>query len=266
MTKITQALTVIVLLFATVCSADDAIDVSDPTRIYTFAGGGLKYTDFTNGSSLLELRATGNVGLSEKDMVTFELGYGELDSSSEQEQKDDTDFTNSRLRWFHLADMDYAVPKGYRGWALQTDLQLAGSLAGTDGQNVVAVGGIAAYAINPKWSFYLALNGVNTWDKKFEKYNGFGVGVAPLIVYTPDWWSGAYVQLWPNYTRFVSNELSGEGSGNIDLNIGGQLSDNLFWAGTYQQNIDKDLRSFRRGEDTGLTNDWNVFLSLTTYF
>ncbi len=261
----TRSIAVAALLFPVMLCADDDIDVSDPTRIYTYAGGGVKYTDFTNGSEMWELRATGNVGVTENDMVMFEFGYGDLDSATNEEE-DDSDFTNARLRWFHLFEMDYSVPSGYRGWALQVDVQIAGNLAGTDGQNVAALGGLAAFGINEQWSFYLAINGVNSWDKEFDGYNGFGLGIAPLLVYTPDWWAGSYVQLWPNYTRFLTDELDGEGAGNIDLTVGGQLSENLFWAATYQHNVDEDLRSFRRGENTGLTNDWNIFFNLTTYF
>jgi len=57
-------------------NAEDQIDASDPTKIYTYAGGGVKYTDYTNGESMWEIRATGNLGLSDSDMVMFELGYG----------------------------------------------------------------------------------------------------------------------------------------------------------------------------------------------
>jgi len=44
---------ILVLLFcmlsAGAASAEEKIDASDPTKIYTYAGGGLKYTDYTNG-------------------------------------------------------------------------------------------------------------------------------------------------------------------------------------------------------------------------
>jgi len=34
----------------------------------------------------------------------------------------------------------------------------------------------------------------------------------------------------------------------------------------YQSNHQLDLQGFRRGVDTGLKNDWNVFFNVTTYF
>jgi len=39
--------------------AEEGVDASDPTKIYTYVGAGLKYTDYTNDESVLELRATG---------------------------------------------------------------------------------------------------------------------------------------------------------------------------------------------------------------
>ncbi len=246
-------------------ATEQEIDASDPTKIYSYAGGGVKYTDYTNDEEMWEARITGNLGLSDKDMVLFEVGYGW--HSGNAVEGGNNDLTNGRARWFHVFDMDYTVSSGYRGWATQIDLQIAGSLKGTDGQNLLALGALPAFAIGDNWSFYLPMNIVNAWDKNFEEYNGVGISVAPLLVYVPDnWWPGAYVQLWPNYTRFVSGELSGEGSGNVDLVFGGSITPTVWWALTYQENFDEDFNSFRRGRDTGLVNDRNIFVSLTTYF
>lgn len=56
--------------------AEEAIDASDPTKIYSYAGGGVKYTDYTNDETMTEIRAIGNVALSNNDMLMFEFGYG----------------------------------------------------------------------------------------------------------------------------------------------------------------------------------------------
>ena len=125
---------------------DQVIDASDPTKIYTYVGGGLKYNEYTNGQSMIELRATGNLGLSDTDMILFELGYGWHDGGLVS--GDDSDWTNVRARWFHVVKMNYDVGSGYRGWSTQVDLQLAGELKGTDGQNVLGVGVMPAYALN----------------------------------------------------------------------------------------------------------------------
>ena len=55
---------------------EERIDASDPTRIYTFTGGGLKYNDYTNNEYMWEARAIGNIGLSDHDSLLFEAGYG----------------------------------------------------------------------------------------------------------------------------------------------------------------------------------------------
>jgi len=258
----------LILLLSVILSgvvyAEEKIDASDPTKIYTYAGGGMKYTDYTNGESMWEIRATGNIGLSKSDMLLFELGYGW--HSGDKTPGDDSGLTNGRLRWFHLFNMNYDVVSGYRGIATQVDLQVAGELKGTDGQNVVTLGALPAFGISEKWSAFVAANLVNSFDKRFANYNGTGVGLAPLFVYGADWWPGSYLQIWPNYTYFFTSELSGDGSGNLDITTGGEITSTLLWSVTFQQNFDKDLKTFRRGRDTGLKNDWNVFANVTSYF
>ena len=106
----------------------------------------LKTVFSTSVESMTELRATGNLGLSKSDMVLFELGYGWHDG--DLVSGDNNDWTNARARWFHLFDMDYSVEQGYRGWGTQVDMQLAGGLKGTDGQNVVSLGGLAGFGLN----------------------------------------------------------------------------------------------------------------------
>ena len=156
------------------------IDASDPTKIYTYLGAGPKYTDYTNGEHMTELRVSGNLGLSKQDMVFFNAGYGE--HSGDKVPGSNSGLTNARARWFHLVEMDYAVSSGYRGWATQIDLQLAGQLKGTDGQNVLSFGALPAFGLNKQWSLYLPMNVVNSWDKKFGSYNGVGLNVSPLLV------------------------------------------------------------------------------------
>lgn len=258
--------TVMLFLPGLAPAQEEAIDASDPTKIYTYAGGGFKYTDYTNGDSMWEIRATGNIGLTQNDMLLFELGYGWHSGSAGSGTKDESDLTNARLRWFHLFGMDYSVTRGYRGWASQLDLQLAGNLVGTDGQNVVTIGALPAFGLTDTLSLFVGINWVNSWDKQFENYNGMGLGLAPLLVYTPDWWAGSFVQVWPNYSRFFTNELSGEGSGSLDVITGGEITSKLLWSVTFQKNLDKDLDSFRRGRETGVKNDWNAFFNITQYF
>ena len=91
--------------------ANEAVDATDPTKIYSFIGGGLKYNEYTNGEYMWELRATGNIGLSESDMILFEAGYGK--HRGNQAEGKSTGLTRARVRWFHLFDMDYELERGY---------------------------------------------------------------------------------------------------------------------------------------------------------
>ncbi len=54
----------------------EKVDASDPTKIYSYAGLGYKLTEYDNGDSLNEVRAIGNIGFSDSDMLLFEIGYG----------------------------------------------------------------------------------------------------------------------------------------------------------------------------------------------
>lgn len=244
---------------------DDVVDATDPTKIYTYAGAGLKYSDYTNGESMMEVRATGNIGLSEVDMLLFELGYGWHDG--DLVPGSNSDLTDLRFRWFHMNDMKYDVEKGYRGMGIQVDLQLAGDLKGTNGENVVLAGVMPVFALGGKWDLYLTTAAVASWDKKWENYNGAGAALSGQFIYSPDhWWMGAQIQIIPEYKYFLTGSLQNEGSGSVDINIGGNLSNTVVWDVTYQKNVDVDLNSHRSGVDTGLENDWNIFANLTMYF
>ncbi len=258
-------ISVMLFLYSNATAQEQVIDASDPTKIYTFMGGGLKYLDYTNDESMVEVRTTGNLGLSETDMILFELGYGRHDGNLISGSN--SGWTNIRARWFHVVNMNYDVARGYRGWSTQVDLQLAGKLKGTDGQNVLAAGVMPTYAMDEEWNLYLNLNAVAAWDKEFKLYNGAGVSISPRLVYsTEKWWPGAQVQLTPDYKYFLSGNLDGEGDVTVEINVGGEFTPTVMWDITGQKNYKLDLTSHRRGVDTGLTNDWNIFLNVTTYF
>jgi len=245
--------------------ADEAVDATDPTKIYSFVGAGLKYNEYTNGEYMWELRATGNIGLGESDMILFEGGYGK--HRGDQAEGGDTGITRVRFRWLHLFDMDYELERGYRGWGTSVDLQLAGTLKGQDGQNVIVVGGMPTYALGGDWDLYLQLNVASTWDKTFDNWNGIGPGFTAQFIYSPDhWWPGAQVRIVPGYTYWAAGELEGDGSGELEINVGGNIKPTVTWDVTAQKNFDKDLKSLRREPSTDLENDWNIFLNLANYF
>jgi hypothetical protein len=246
---------------------DEAIDATDPTKVYTYFGGGLKYNEYTNSDYMVELRFTGNLGLSDRDTLLFEGGYG-----SQREalftDGDDTDWTNFRFRWFHLFKMDYDLEQGYRGLGTQVDLQLAGELQGTDGQNQLAAGVMPAFALGGDWNLYLQMNVVGAWDKNWNNFNGFGPGVNVQFIYSPEhWWPGAQIQIIPQYTKFLTGKLDGEGSGALEVNVGGQITPTVMWDAIFSKNLDLDLKSLSHDIfEPDLENDWNVFFNVTSYF
>jgi len=245
-----------------------AVDASDPTKIYSYAGPGYKYTQFTNDDYLQELRVIGNLALSEQDSVMFEFGYGKY-SGTVGPGEDDTGLTNSRARWFHLFSMDHSVVSGYRGWASQVDLQLEGDVKGTKGTNTIALGVMPAYGINTEWSMYLPVNYVSTWNNDFDRHKGHGIGFAPMAAYAPAEgpWPGFFLQIWPSITRYVSGDLSGEGGANIDITLGWTPAEKVVATATLQHNFDKDfgLYNLSPGASSG-PNDWNIFASVSFYF
>jgi hypothetical protein len=264
----TLLLSALCLCAADLARADDeAVDATDPTKVYTYFGGGLKYNEYTNSDYMVELRFTGNLGLSDRDTLLFEGGYG-WQREALFTDGDDNDWTDFRFRWFHLFDMDYDLERGYRGMGTQVDLQLAGNLQGTDGQNQLAVGVMPAFALNRHWNLYLQTNVVGAWDKNWNNFNGAGPGVNAQFIYSPDhWWPGAQIQIIPQYTKFLTGKLDGEGSGTFEVNIGGQITPTVMWDTTFSKNLGLDLKSLSRDIfEPDLENDWNVFFSLTSYF
>ncbi len=242
----------------------DAVDATDPTKIYSFLGGGPKYTAFNNGEHLWEMRLIGNLGIDENDMILGEFGYGRLQDSDFFEEE--SGWTNARFRWFHLFAMDHEK-MGYRGAGTQVDLQLAGELPGTDGQNLLLLGYMPTWNFSEHLSLYLSINMANAWDKDFDNYNGAGAGFDAQIIYDNEaWWPGAQIRLIPAYNYFLTGELDGEGSGSVDINVGGAFTPTLMWDITWQKNFDKDLKTFRRDRLAEIENDWNVFFNVTQYF
>ena len=255
------------LLVVAANTAAEGIDASDPTKIYSYAGPGYKYTRFANGDNLQELRAIGNLGLGNSDMIMFEIGYGSYNGTVLAGEREDGT-TNSRARWFHLFNMDYSKPGGYRGLATQIDLQFEGNVKGTKGSNTVAAGVLPAFGINESWSFYLAANYVSTWGEDFDKHQGHGVSIAPMAAYSPAKgpWPGFFMQFWPSYTRYLSGDLDGEGGANLDITVGGSVTEKIVVTVVFQQNFDENLRLHTPSTSSGGPNDWNIFANVNFYF
>jgi hypothetical protein len=245
----------------------EEVDASDPTKIYSYAGPGYKFTEYSNGDSLKEIRAIGNVGITDQDMLLFELGYGSYSGTVSPGEKDDG-ITNGRARYFHLFNMDYAIATGYRGWATQVDLQFEGDVKGTTGGNTLAVGVLPAFGGGASWSFFLPVNYVSTWGDNFDQHQGHGISVAPLAVFAPEKgpWPGFFLQIWPSYTYYLAGDLDGEGGANLDLTTGWSITPTIVATATFQQNFDKNLQLYNPSNGTSGANDWNLFASVSFYF
>ena len=126
-------------------AAESEFDATDPTKVYSFLGGGPKYTDYTNGESMWEIRAIDNLALGPADSLLIEFGYGWHDG--DLIPGDNSGLTDARVRYFHIGEVQYDLTSGYRGMGYQVDLQFAGQLKGTDGQNVVMAGLMPVFAL-----------------------------------------------------------------------------------------------------------------------
>lgn len=200
--RLAEVASISVLIFACGDTAAQEIDSSDPTKIYSFIGGGPKYTDYTNGEHMWEIRAIGNLALGPKDSILFELSYGW--HNGDLIPGANSGLTNLRFRYFHVGEVSYDLTRGHRGMGYQVDMQFAGSLKGTDGQNVIVVGLMPVFALSQSWDLYMTTGLAGSWDNKFEVYNGTGIALSADFVYAPDgFWEGAQLHITPEYKYFL---------------------------------------------------------------
>ena len=236
------------------------IDASDPTRIVTFIGAGPKTTRYTDGSRINEARVTATIGLGAKDMIIAGAGYGRNTADKEN------GLTNMQIRHFHLFEMDNTIKKGYRGWGSSIEINLAGSLRGMDGQNLVAVGASPAFALGNDWQLYPIVMMVNSWDKRFGQYNGGGVNLSPMLAKTLDWWDGAFVTFWPQYNRFFWGNLDGEGGGQLQVTLGGRFTPTLIWRLQGFTMFNKYFQGYKNEIGFAPRPQYSAFFRLESYF
>ena len=215
------------------------IDASDPTRIVTFVGGGPKFTEYVDGSNVVEAHVSLTMGIGQKDMITVESGYGRHNTTGKK------GMTTTEFRHFHLFKMDQ-VEKGYRGWGSSIQVNFAGSVPGTDGQNIVGLGASPAFALGGKVDIYPIMMVMNSWDKHFGHYNGGGLNFSPLMTVKLNTWDGAFVNIWPQYTRYFWGDLGKRdvGGGQLRLVLGGNFNPTLVWRAIAFFPFDKNLRGY----------------------
>lgn len=237
-------------------------DPSDPTRIVARIGAGYKYTDFTGGASINEIRAKVALILGKSGMFVADVGIGKLDNNPNGENE--TGLTDGRYRYFHLGPMDFST-MGYRGWGASMELQTQGSIEGTDDSNLVAVGGIWSFATSKTLSIFPNLIGSAVWSKNFDSYRGAVARGDIFITWKPERiWHGGYLKFKPSYSIGVSNDIKGEYSANLEVAVGGMITSNKKWWWDVQGRtflIDELAQEIQKP----INADWSLFASVT-YF
>ena len=264
---------IVVLLFCgfvcSIVSAQEVADVgkqtpdpSDPTRIDARVGAGYKYTDFTGSASINEIRAKVALILGKSGMFVADVGVGKLNNNPNG--KDETGLTDGRYRYFHLGPMDLKK-MGYRGWGVSAELQTQGAIEGTDGSNLIAIGGIWSFATSKTLSIFPNLIGSAVWSKNFDSYLGAVARGDLFITWKPiGIWRGGYLKFKPSYSIGVSNVIKGDDSASLEVAVGGMISNDKKWWWDIQGRVfaTDDLEQDLQGS---INADKSVFASIT-YF
>ncbi len=230
--EVKQLVVIAVFIFVTsTLHAQDVTDIdkqtpdpSDPTRIDARAGAGYKYTDFTSGASINELRAKLALLLGKSGMFVADIGVGKINDNPNGE--DETGLTDGRFRYFHLGPMDFNK-MGYRGWGMSAEIQTQGAIPGTDSSNLFAVGGIWSFATAETLSVFPNLIGSAVWSKDFDSFRGFAARGDLFITWKPvGIWNGGYLKFKPSYSYGLSGDIEGGDSANLEVAVGGMIASN----------------------------------------
>lgn len=264
--------TLSVLFSLSAIAADTAapnkkIDASDPTRIVTFTGLGPRYTEYIDKTTITEAHLSLTMGLGLKDMMTLETGYGRY-SGKYADHPSKTGMTATEFRYFHLFDMDYKVAKGYRGWGSSLQVNIAGTLPGTDGQNIVGLGASPAFAFGGGMVLYPIMMVMNSWDKHFGYYNGGGLNLSPMLAIKFNAWDGSFVNIWPQYTRYFWGDLGkmDAGGGQLRMVLGGKFSPTWVWRTIGFLPFDKNLMGYSHNGGFDPRGNYSALFRVEKYF
>ena len=239
-------------------------DPSDPTRVDARTGGGFKYTDFSGSAYLLELRAKAAIQLNPKDLLTVDIGVGE--SIDVPNQSDESGLTDGRFRYFRMWDVDRSVLAGWQGWGTSVEVQTPGNVPGTDGSALLALGGMGAVGLGEGFSSYLNPIVSSIWNRSVNKHLGVAIRGDLFLTYKPGTlWDGAYFKVKPSVSYGVSNAIDGQLGANVEASLGGAFSKRFWWDVQWRTFLEQDLDLVTEGRESGLADDWSLFLSFT-YF
>lgn len=239
-------------------------DPSDPTRIDARAGFGFKYTAYDPGGYLNEMRAKLALQLNPKDLLVADIGVGQNHGVPGQESE--FGLTDGRFRYFRLWDIDRSLT-GWQGWGTSVEVQTPGTVPGTDGSGLLALGWLGALGLGKGFSCYLNPIVSSVWTRNLDEHLGVAVRGDVFLTYKPgSLWRGAYFKLKPSYSYGVSQTIDGEASGNLEASIGGSFSGAFWWDVQGRKFLEQDLDRFTEGRESGLADDWSLYVSFTYFF
>jgi hypothetical protein len=241
------------------------VDPSDPTKIDARVGTGYKFTDLVGGVTMNEVRTKVALDAGPEGTFVMDIGLGRLDGYP---QDDDVGLTDGRFRYFRLVDIDRSV-RGYQGWGTSLEVQTQGSVPGTDGSNLGAVGALAAFGWGREIALYpnLILSGL--WANDLDGYLGTAIRGDLNFAYRPQaLWTGAYFKLKPSYSYGFTDVIDGESSFDVEASLGGAFSaaKTWWWEINVRTFYQEDLIVDSSGSESGLAPDWSLFLSVTRFF
>jgi hypothetical protein len=242
----------------------ETFDPSDPTRIDARWGLGYKYSDYTQGASLNELRGKLALQLNKKDLVTVDVGVGR--SQDVPQVADESGLTDGRFRYFRMWNVDRSILAGYQGIGTSVELQTQGQVPGTDGSNSLALGGMGAFGLGEGLATFVNPIVASVWSRNFEEHLGWTLRVDVFLTYKPGWpWKGTYLKARPSLSYGVSGALEGDGSGLLELVIGAPFTRTFWWDLQYRIFSDTDLPAHSIGREENLATRWSLFLSFTWF-
>ena len=241
------------------------VDPSDPTKIDARVGLGYKFTDLPGGVTMNEGRTKVALDAGPEGTFVMDIGLGRLDGFPPD---DDVGLTDGRFRYFRLLEIDRGA-SGYQGWGASLEVQTQGSVPGTDGSNLGAVGALAALGWGRQVALYpnLILSGL--WANDLDGYLGTAIRGDLNFAYRPDGlWTGAYWKLKPSYSYGFTDAIAGEASFDVETAIGGTFSaaKTWWWEVNVRTFLQDDLQLDTIGSNERLAPDWSLFLSVTRFF
>lgn len=240
-------------------------DPSDPTRVDTRGGFGVKNTEYDPSGQLRELRAKIAVQLNPKDLVTIDIGVGK--NLNVPGESDEFGLTDVRFRFFRMWNVDRSIVAGWQGWGTSLELQTPGNVPGTDGSGLVALGAMGALGLGSGFSAFLNPIVSTVWTRGFDQHLGIAARFDLFLTYKPGTlWTGAYFKLKPSVSYGLSDEIQDQGAANLEASVGGAFSRVLWWDIQARTFLEKELDRETEGRESGVADDWSLYLSLTYFF